>query len=204
MTRFFSRCALLITMILSLGIILPPMASIDATSAGIQKKKKEKKKKESKSEQTSDSGSGLTRAEIDRLLEGHNRLRAQKGVPDLQWSEELAGYAQAWANRLGSNGCRLEHRPDEGEWKQIYGENISAGSPGSRSIDDALKGWESEKSRYRGEPISNDNFADVGHYTQMVWRNTTRLGCGKATCRTKTIIVCNYDPAGNMLGQKPW
>lgn len=195
------------------GIVTPDMMSNDVTSAEIQKKKKSKKTESSKSRQSDDKAgassgtrdSSLTQAEIDRFVEGHNKIRAQAGVPGLKWSDDLARYAQAWADYLGSNGCKLAHRPDDGAWMQKYGENIAAGSPGYAGVDQAIKGWESEKSKFRGGVISMDNIGDVGHYSQIMWRNTTLLGCGKSTsCKTKTIIVCNYDPAGNILGQKPW
>ena len=196
-----------------IGIVTPGMMSNDVTSADIQKKKKSKKTESSKNRQSEDKAgassgardSSLTQAEIDRFVEGHNKIRAQAGVPGLRWSENLARYAQAWADYLGSNGCKLAHRPDDGEWMQKYGENISAGSPGFATVDQAIKSWESEKAKYRGGVINMENIADIGHYSQIMWKNTTLLGCGKSTsCKTKTIFVCNYDPAGNILGQKPW
>ncbi|PKI53176.1 hypothetical protein CRG98_026437 [Punica granatum] len=44
-----------------------------------------------------------------------------------------------------------------------------------------------------------------GHYTQVVWRNSVRLGCAKIRCITGgTFIGCNYDPPGNFIGQQPY
>ncbi|KAF4378489.1 hypothetical protein G4B88_027549 [Cannabis sativa] len=43
------------------------------------------------------------------------------------------------------------------------------------------------------------------HYTQVVWRDSTRLGCAKVHCNVEGIIViCNYDPPGNYIGQRPY
>ena len=41
--------------------------------------------------------------------------------------------------------------------------------------------------------------AVVGHYTQVVWENTTHVGCGRKKCPDMIIIFCNYWPAGNRL-----
>ena len=43
-----------------------------------------------------------------------------------------------------------------------------------------------------------------GHYTQVVWANTLSVGCGVAVCPTGTIVVCNYAPPGNYVGEKPY
>ena len=52
--------------------------------------------------------------------------------------------------------------------------------------------------------LTEANWAPAGHYTQMVWRETTRLGCGQAICNGTLIVACNYSPAGNVLGRKPY
>jgi hypothetical protein len=44
-----------------------------------------------------------------------------------------------------------------------------------------------------------------GHFTQIVWRASTTLGCGKATGKDgNDYVVCNYDPAGNIAGRTPF
>ncbi len=43
-----------------------------------------------------------------------------------------------------------------------------------------------------------------GHYTQLVWHNTTDVGCGRASCGNAEVWVCNYLPAGNFIGRKPY
>lgn len=148
-------------------------------------------------------GSRISEQQVYDCLIIHNKARAEVGVPPLKWSNELAAYAQQWADHLASSGCKMEHRPRSGTWKQIYGENLFMGTAGYFDVADAVKFWESEKKDYKG-PITRKNFSKVGHYTQMVWTSTTHVGCGVAVCGDQVIIVCNYKPAGNRLGQKPY
>jgi pathogenesis-related protein 1 len=144
-------------------------------------------------------GSALTLAEARTLLELHNQYRAEVGVPPLVWSPELAAWAQEWADHLASTGCGFEHRPDN-----PYGENLAAGPAESYGVADGVKAWYAEKKDYPGGPLAQDTWGLAGHYTQMVWRQTTRVGCGKATCFGNILVVCNYDPRGNWLGQSPY
>jgi pathogenesis-related protein 1 len=153
---------------------------------------------------TTSIGSDLTVQEVEALLQAHNKARAEVGVSPLRWSKELAIYAQAWAAHLASAECRLEHRPRSGTWKQVYGENLFMGTAGYYDVADAVKAWEGEKTYYSGEPLNYSNWKDSGHYTQVVWKDTTHVGCAKAECKGNMLVVCNYDPPGNVLGQKPY
>lgn len=149
-------------------------------------------------------GSDLTIREVEQLLQLHNKARADVGVGPLMWSKTLAIYAQEWADHLASTTCQLEHRPHADKWKQEYGENLYMGTAGYYSVADAVKAWEDEKVYYRGEPLNSSNWNDSGHYTQVVWDNTKEVGCAKTACKGNIIVVCNYDPPGNVLGQKPY
>ena len=68
-------------------------------------------------------GSKVLQADAQEALNFHNKVRADVGSPSLQWSVELAGYAQAWADHLAKD-CKMEHRPYSGPWAQKHGENI--------------------------------------------------------------------------------
>jgi len=149
-------------------------------------------------------GSHLSSQEVQQLVSLHNKVRANVGVGPVTWSKTLAIYAQEWANHLASTSCSLQHRPSSGKWKREYGENLFMGTAGYFGVADAVKSWESEKKYYRGQTLDHSNWYDSGHYTQMVWKGSQQIGCAKAECNGNLIIVCNYDPPGNILGQKPY
>lgn len=153
----------------------------------------------------SETGSKVTQDDAQQALDFHNKVRKDVGAPALQWSAELAQYAQAWADNLAKKGCKMEHRPDAGEWKQQHGENIFWASGGSYGLLDASKAWYSEIKDYKHGPISDANWPVAGHYTQMVWKNTTQVGIAMATCASgEIIIVGNYSPPDNYWGQKAY
>ena len=151
-------------------------------------------------------GSAITQAAAQAALELHNRARQEVGTPPLLWSAELAAFAQQWATYLATEkGCRIEHRPAQGAWGTRYGENIFWGSAASYSARDAANAWYSEIRDYQKAPFGGDNWYKTGHYTQMVWKRTTHVGMGQAVCSNGAIIIVgNYDPPGNFMGQEPY
>jgi pathogenesis-related protein 1 len=150
------------------------------------------------------SGSKLKRDEVQTMLRLHNKARKDVGVGPLVWSDKLAAYAQKWADHLAATGCRMEHRPSSGKWKRIYGENLFMGTAGYYGVGDAVDAWVSEKKDYHGKALNSSNWHDAGHYTQVVWRNTKEVGCAKKVCNGMVIVVCNYNPPGNVLGKKSY
>jgi len=138
-------------------------------------------------------------SDIRAILAHHNKVRANVGVGVLRWDDGLAASAQQWADHLAANGCRMKHRQPN-----VYGENLFQGTAGYYTAVDAAKGWESEKKLYGGGVITHKNYLRIGHYTQMVWRDTSKLGCGEAICNGTLLVACNYDPSGNYLGRKPY
>jgi pathogenesis-related protein 1 len=138
-------------------------------------------------------------ADIRAMLAHHNTVRADVGVRQLRWNDGLAAYAQQWADHLADSGCRMKHRKPN-----AYGENLFQRTAGHYTAVDAAKAWASEKKLHSGDAITGKNFRAIGHYTQMVWRNTTRLGCGETLCNGTLLVACNYDPPGNYLGRKPY
>jgi pathogenesis-related protein 1 len=149
-------------------------------------------------------GSHLTPEEVRQLLTSHNKARAKVGLGPLVWSDRLAFYAHEWADHLASTSRRMEHRPHSGRWKQEHGENLFMGTAGYYGVGDAAAMWEREKSVYDGGTINESNVHACGHYTQIVWRTTKRIGCAKVECAGNVIVVCNYDPPGNVLGRTPY
>jgi pathogenesis-related protein 1 len=146
-------------------------------------------------------GSAVTEKEADALIKEHNDGRDQVGVTQrVTWSKYLAKYAQEWADRIAETG-KLEHRP-----KGKYGENLAAGQGEGSSVREAAATWLKEKEAY---DAGQRELEKVGHYTQMVWSRTTRIGAGKAVIKAGpmkgwTVVVCNDDPRGNVRGEKPY
>jgi pathogenesis-related protein 1 len=140
----------------------------------------------------------LSKAIIQEVLDEHNKWRHEVKVDSLQWSDELAKEAQAWADKLAKS-CSMRHSNTKN------GENIFWSSYGNASATEAITDWASEKKFYKGGKITKTNYRKVGHYTQIVWSSTTHVGAGHAICKNGgTIWVCQYAPAGNFLGQKPY
>lgn len=139
--------------------------------------------------------SGLA-PEMQTLLDSHNRVRAQHCAGPLTWSTKLAQSAQAWAVTLRDRNCAFEHSETR------YGENLAGGSSGALDPEGVTAMWYDEVKQYN---FQRPAFSmATGHFTQVVWRGTTQLGCGRATCRNgMELWVCQYDPAGNMQGQFP-
>lgn len=130
----------------------------------------------------------------------HNYWRNLVGVAPLEWSAELADYAQEWADYLASQDCAIEHRPAD---TRIYGENIAYSWNHPLTPQEVVDAWGAEKADYDYE-TNTCNGPNCGHYTQMVWADTRYIGCAMATCGNEEIWVCNYDPPGNYSGQWPY
>jgi uncharacterized protein YkwD len=135
------------------------------------------------------------------VLSVHNQYRSEVNVPDLTWSEALAQDAQQWADELAERGGDLQHSDD----RNGQGENLWAGTAGAYSYEEMVEGWGSEKEYFVygtfPEVSTTGNWSDVGHYTQMIWGNTTEVGCAIASGGGNDVLVCRYNPAGNYLRQ---
>jgi uncharacterized protein YkwD len=138
------------------------------------------------------------------ILAAHNRYRAAVNVPPLTWSNSLAKDAQKWANHLASlGGNTLQHSSNLGN----QGENLWLGTSKRFSYGQMVEGWGQEKQYFRPGRFSlntvstTGKWSDVGHYTQMVWRKTTQVGCALASAGGNDILVCRYAPRGNVVNQ---
>jgi len=145
----------------------------------------------------------------------HNDFRsavnppAATPLPPLKWNAELAQVAQAYAEE-----CIFGHNGDRTSQQATFthvGENIY----GSSVTDFAtvwpagVTAWHAEVSDYNH--AANSCSAVCGHYTQIVWETTTDVGCGIYQCSSSldlgpnaAFLVCNYGPAGNFNGEKPY
>ncbi len=161
---------------------------------------------------------GLTEAEALESLNAHNEHRRKYGAADLVYDARLATKAQAWANHLARRlvaGHGMEHcsvRTVEG-LEGNTGENLAmaGGSgyvPGAYKPNHAkpVKDWVDEVKDYdlvKKEP--KPRAGATGHFTQVVWKGTTRVGCGFALVyygqkQFAAVWVSNYHPAGNVVG----
>lgn len=150
-------------------------------------------------------GSKANQSEAQAALDIHNKARKNVHIGNLEWSVELAKYAQEWADYLAANN-QFKHRPKTGKYTQLYGENIFYGLGNDFTLLDASQSWYEEIKYFKKSiKITQSNWSQAGHYTQMVWQKSTKLGMGIAKAKNgKIYIVANYSPAGNIIGEKPY
>ncbi|XP_064535158.1 Golgi-associated plant pathogenesis-related protein 1 isoform X1 [Drosophila montana] len=123
------------------------------------------------------------------VLKAHNAHRAQHNAPPLELDGSLNKLATNWAQHLLANN-RMEHRQNSG-----YGENIYMASGGNLGGADAVDSWYNEINDYNWRSPSFQ--MNTGHFTQVVWKSSKRLGVGFARRGNTIYVVCNYDPPGN-------
>ncbi|KAJ4951039.1 hypothetical protein NE237_027871 [Protea cynaroides] len=136
------------------------------------------------------------------FLFAHNMVRALKWELPLMWDNQLENYARWWAGQRQSD-CKLEHSFPEDGFK--LGENIYWGSGSSWTPKDAVSAWANEVKYYNYESNTCQAGQMCGHYTQIVWKNTRRIGCARVVCDDGDVFMtCNYDPVGNYIGERPY
>ena len=136
------------------------------------------------------------------LLARHNVERRQSGVAALTWDPALAMGAQAYADELARLNL-LRHSPKS--VRRGLGENLWMGTRDYFRPAVMVGAWASEKSMFRAGrfPVvtTTANWADVGHYTQIIWPGTQRVGCAIGKSARSDVLVCRYWPSGNVDGQ---
>ncbi|XP_076082659.1 peptidase inhibitor R3HDML-like [Mytilus galloprovincialis] len=128
-----------------------------------------------------------------------------------EWDDQLASKAEQWAQ-----GCDFSHNQDKSSALGTVGENIAINQD---PIHGGIKHWESEKSHWTyGNSDTGCTRGSCGHYTQIIWAATTKIGCGVYTCSQFSssdggdmsgfdgykYLVCNYYQAGNYPGEPPY
>ena len=136
-----------------------------------------------------------------RLLAAHNAERATVGAPPLRWAENLEAEARVWARELIGT-TRFAHDPA----RHGHGENLWTGWGGRVWTPEEMIGeWIAEKAEYRHGVFPNvsrtGNWSDVGHYTQLIWTDTTHVGCAIETRGDRSVLACRYAPPGNIDGR---
>jgi uncharacterized protein YkwD len=135
----------------------------------------------------------------------HNQVRASIPVPPLTWDPTLAASAAAYAAQ-----CMFQHSGTKG-----VGENLAAyAPPGGQKANAPVDDWAGEAADYDYATNSCAPGKECGHYTQLVWKSSQRVGCAVQTCSQNTpfgakfpdwdLWVCQYAPPGNFVGQRPY
>ena len=138
-----------------------------------------------------------------RILDLHNRERAAVGAPPLQWDQRLAASAATYGPTLASIG-RLVHSPRA--LRPGQRENLAMAWTDTTSPDQLVGLWVEEKRLFHPGAFPNvtrtGNWADVAHYTQMIWKGTTHVGCAVHTAPSGwSYLICRYSPPGNVDGR---
>uniref|UniRef100_A0A383WF23 SCP domain-containing protein n=1 Tax=Tetradesmus obliquus TaxID=3088 RepID=A0A383WF23_TETOB len=153
-------------------------------------------------------------AQYQEILSLHNSYRAGHAALPLAWDASLAESA----SRVVSS-CNFKHSGLE-----TVGENMAAfwdcydpqNTRPARALKGAIDSWYNEVAYYN---FSNPGFYtnyNAGHFTQVVWLATSRIGCATAFCNgnfqidlswvsgrppvSADMVVCHYAPAGNLIG----
>ncbi|XP_052020153.1 peptidase inhibitor 16 isoform X2 [Apodemus sylvaticus] len=150
----------------------------------------------------------LTETEKQTMVDLHNYYRAQVSPPasdmlQMRWDDELAAFAKAYAQK-----CVWGHNKERGR----RGENLFAITDEGMDVPLAVGNWYEEHEYYNLSTAACDPGQMCGHYTQVVWSKTERIGCGSHFCETLQgveeanihLLVCNYEPPGNVKGRKPY
>ena len=144
-------------------------------------------------------------SESERLLALHNAERVRLGLPPLVWNAALARDAEDYAKVLLSRGA-LEH--GSASERKGNGENLWMGTAGAWNPDAMIEMFLEERRYFRAAAFPDvsltGNWNDVGHYSQIVWRDTREVGCAVDSGGGRDVLVCRYFPAGNVYGKNPY
>lgn len=136
-----------------------------------------------------------------RIVIIHNQARSAAGVAPIYWDASLAAAADAWAAELARTG-RWGHSP--APTRPGQGENLWMGTRGAFTIDEMVGSWAGEARWFKPgvfpDVSRTGRWEQVGHYSQMIWRGTTRVGCALRSSAGNDYLVCRYSPAGNVMG----
>ena len=153
----------------------------------------------------------LTLEQQTEMVAAHNQWRQTEGVPAVKWSTQLSTSAQQWADQLkDAQACKMQHSGIKGLGENLYWASPRRWSDGRRELQPVTathvtNAWGNEKKDYDHANNTCTPGKMCGHYTQVVWRTTTEVGCARAVCADQSQVwVCQYTPPGNWRGQKPF
>ncbi|KAG0051111.1 hypothetical protein BGZ83_004096 [Gryganskiella cystojenkinii] len=123
--------------------------------------------------------------EQQSILDTHNKFRAIHQAPPLTWNSKIATFGDKWIQ-----ACEFKHSGGPN------GENLAAGY---KDFKTAITAWYNEVKFYS---YNNPGFSmKTGHFTQVVWKGTTQVGCAKKFCKNSNwnIYICEYQTPGNIV-----
>ncbi len=147
------------------------------------------------------------------MLRAHNEVREEHELTPLTWSNTLAKSSREWGEILTEDECDFYHDPDTSYGENLYWQWISDSNNSDliSTPEEAVTWWADEIRYYNYTKNTCRRGEDCGHYTQIVWADTTEVGCSVHTCfdrgndNTQTDLwVCRYNPPGNIEGEKPY
>uniref|UniRef100_A0A8D0C1S3 Golgi-associated plant pathogenesis-related protein 1 n=1 Tax=Salvator merianae TaxID=96440 RepID=A0A8D0C1S3_SALMN len=139
-------------------------------------------------------GKSASKQFSEEVLKAHNEYRKNHSVPSLKLCRNLNREAQQYSEALASTRI-LKHSPESSSGK--YGENLAWASY-DQSGREVAERWYNEIKNYNFQ--SPGFSSDTGHFTAMVWKNTKKMGVGKASASDgSSFVVARYEPAGNVI-----
>ncbi|KAI0203562.1 CAP domain-containing protein [Astrocystis sublimbata] len=125
------------------------------------------------------------------ILNSTNLYRDEHNATSLVWNETLEAFATDYlhSKKVGAD-CEFAHSGGP------YGENLAIGYPNATA---SIEAWGNERDEYNfGKPGFTEK---TGHFTQLVWKSTSDVGCGRRLCGQRGwYLACEYWPPGNVIG----
>jgi pathogenesis-related protein 1 len=144
-------------------------------------------------------------------LQVHNNARKEVGVALLVWSEKLEEQALNYAKQIARTNNYKHSNTRDGENLAMFYEyeesnKIKTYIYSDTPLYDASNAWYDEIKDYKYSKIKRYRIGmKIGHYTQMVWKDTKEVGIASAISKNgKVYVVARYYPAGNYLGEYPY
>ena len=146
-----------------------------------------------------------------RALQVHNDARKEVGVAPLVWSEKLEQQALKYAKQIARTNNYKHSNTRYGENLAMFYEyeesnKVKTYIYSDTPLYDASMAWYEEIKDYKYSKIKRFRIGPkIGHYTQMVWKDTKEVGIASEISKNgKVYVVSRYYPTGNYLGEYPY